>query len=88
MLGLKAKIVNGRHRLSAGLYGGGSSGTNVSSRIIRRCIRGGSALLYKANHRFYSKKSGLPPTDSFGGPEVPFHREQTVYCRSSVCCIV
>ena len=80
MLGLKAKIVNGRHRLSAGLYSGG--GTNVSSRIIRRCIRGGSALLLKANHRFYSSKGGIPPPDQFGGPDVPFHRKYVfVTCR-------
>ncbi|KIP08573.1 hypothetical protein PHLGIDRAFT_29529 [Phlebiopsis gigantea 11061_1 CR5-6] len=73
MLGLKEKIVSGRHRLSAGLNS--HTGTNVSSRIIRRCIRGGSALLHRANHRFYSSsKGGVPPTDPFGGPDVPFHQ--------------
>ena len=81
MLGLKAKIVSGRTRLSSGFYST-TSGTNVSSRIIRRCIRGGSALLHRANHRLYSSKSsgggGVPPPDSFGGPDVPLHRESLV----------
>ncbi|EKM60666.1 uncharacterized protein PHACADRAFT_203823, partial [Phanerochaete carnosa HHB-10118-sp] len=72
MLGIKAKIVSGRHRFSSGLYSG--SGTNVSSRIIRRCIRSGTTLLNKANHRFYSSKGGIPPPESFGGPDVPLHQ--------------
>ncbi|GJE98010.1 phosphatidylserine decarboxylase [Phanerochaete sordida] len=72
MLGIKAKIVSGRHRFSSGLYS--SSGTNVSSRIIRRCIRSGAALLNKANTRLYSSKGGIPPPESFGGPDVPLHQ--------------
>lgn len=80
MLGIKAKIVNSRHRL--GLTS--SNASYVSTRIIKRCIRGirgGSALLHRANYRLYSTRPGgsIPP-DSFGGPDVPFHRESYIWC--------
>ena len=81
MLGIKAKLVSGRHRLSSGLY---SSGHNVSSRIIKRCIRGGSALLRNANHRFYSSKGGVPPPESFGGHDIPYYRERPFNMRKQV----
>ncbi|THG94853.1 hypothetical protein EW026_g6693 [Hermanssonia centrifuga] len=71
MLGLKAKLANGKYHLSTGFS---STGGNVSSRVIRRCIRGGTALLRRANHRLYSSKGGVPPPDSFGGPDVPLHQ--------------
>ncbi|KAI0697145.1 phosphatidylserine decarboxylase-domain-containing protein [Cytidiella melzeri] len=74
MLGLKAKIYNGRHRL-------GLTSTNAgyySGRIVNRCIRGihrGSALL-RVNHRLYSTQPGgnVPPQGSFGGRDVPLHQ--------------
>ena len=87
MLGIKAKIVSGRHRLSSGFYSS-STGVNVSSRIIRRCIRGGSALLHKANYRLYSNKpsgGGIPPPESFGGADVPLHRESRRSHASVTC---
>ncbi|KAJ3551061.1 hypothetical protein NM688_g4942 [Phlebia brevispora] len=70
MLGLKAKLVSGKYHLSTGFS---SNGGNTSSRLIRRCIRGGGALLRHANRRLYSSKGGASP-DPFGGPEIPFHQ--------------
>ena len=69
MLGLKAKLVNGKYPLTGGSW---SNGGNASSKIIRRCIRGGGALLRHANRRLYSSKGGAPP-DPFGGQNVPLH---------------
>lgn len=80
MLGIKAKIVSSRHRL--GLTS--SNASYVSKRIIKRCIRGGSALLYRANYRLYSTQPGgqIPP-GSFGGPEVPFHRKSLMFASNA-----
>ena len=77
MLGIKAKFASGKYHLTGGSW---SSGGNTSSRIIRRCIRGGGALLRHANRRLYSSKNSSTPPDPFGGQDLPLHRE---CCRVS-----